>query len=246
MTATNIARIITGTKHERVVQLFQICDEIFEKNPLLQINPEEELSAFCQRNATKIDLVYIEKPKEKSQVGVEQIEALQNFASTKPILTPFALAIIDDAETLSIAAQNRLLKLIEEPPTYLYVFLLVSNPKELLMTIRSRSHIYEASKIELSSEVAIKALIKSLLDSHSFKDAFKELQAEVEKQPSNQEKLSFLREFAQVLGAAEVIIGYAKAQRLLNLQKNIYRYTSANVNTKLILNYIFLELRSML
>jgi DNA polymerase III subunit delta' len=47
-------------------------------------------------------------------------------------------AIIDQAELMTIEAQNTLLKLLEEPPADTIIILMTSKPQELLATIRSR------------------------------------------------------------------------------------------------------------
>ena len=47
-------------------------------------------------------------------------------------------AIIDDAETLNLPAQNALLKTLEEPPGYAVIFLIAENANALLDTVRSR------------------------------------------------------------------------------------------------------------
>jgi DNA polymerase-3 subunit delta' len=48
------------------------------------------------------------------------------------------VAIIDDAETLNIPAQNALLKTIEEPPPHTIIFVVTRSERALLDTIRSR------------------------------------------------------------------------------------------------------------
>ena len=48
------------------------------------------------------------------------------------------VAIIDDAETLNIPAQNALLKTLEEPPGHAIIFLIAQSERALLDTVRSR------------------------------------------------------------------------------------------------------------
>ena len=49
-----------------------------------------------------------------------------------------AIAILDDAETLNMPAQNALLKTLEEPPGYAIIFLVTQSERALLDTVRSR------------------------------------------------------------------------------------------------------------
>ncbi len=71
--------------------------------------------------------------------GVEEIrEQLCNTMDIKPFSSPYKIYIVMEAERMTEAAQNALLKTIEEPPEYGVVILLTSNISELLSTIQSR------------------------------------------------------------------------------------------------------------
>lgn len=52
-----------------------------------------------------------------------------------------SIGVIDDADSMSEIIQNKLLKIIEEPPESTVIILLVSNKERLLSTIRSRCKI---------------------------------------------------------------------------------------------------------
>ena len=56
----------------------------------------------------------------------------------KPYSSPYKIYIVEDAEKMTIQAQNALLKTIEEPPVYAVLLLLTANAGMLLPTIRSR------------------------------------------------------------------------------------------------------------
>lgn len=56
----------------------------------------------------------------------------------RPYSSPYKIYIIDDAEKMTMQAQNALLKTIEEPPSYVVVLLLTTNASSLLQTILSR------------------------------------------------------------------------------------------------------------
>lgn len=83
--------------------------------------------------------------------------ALVRFISEKILLKPLrgqkkALIIID-AQTLSIPAQNALLKMLEEPPESTIIIVGSDNPLSLLPTILSRCQILSISVPDNSSEV---------------------------------------------------------------------------------------------
>lgn len=71
-------------------------------------------------------------------VKIDQIRAVQHFASLAPSVSPGRVCLIEDAELMTVQAANSLLKLLEEPPPG-FVFILVAGTlKPLLPTILSR------------------------------------------------------------------------------------------------------------
>lgn len=60
------------------------------------------------------------------------------FVDSRPMEGWRKVLIIRQAERMNIALANHLLKLVEEPPSYLLMVLLTHRPGELLKTIRSR------------------------------------------------------------------------------------------------------------
>lgn len=84
------------------------------------------------------DVIWIKHEKPMS-IGVEEIRTqLNDTVGIKPYEGKYKIYIIDEAEKLTVQAQNSLLKTIEEPPVYAVVFLLTTNPDILLPTIVSR------------------------------------------------------------------------------------------------------------
>lgn len=89
----------------------------------------------------------------KKTIGVDEVRDFFATASLTPSVLDFKAYIIDKADTLTLQAQNALLKIIEEPPSYTYIFLLCENSEKLLPTVRSRAQkiimqAFEASEIE--------------------------------------------------------------------------------------------------
>ena len=56
----------------------------------------------------------------------------------KPIISDRKVYIIDDADKMTIEAQNCLLKTLEEPPSYVIIILIGTNEEKFLNTIKSR------------------------------------------------------------------------------------------------------------
>lgn len=72
------------------------------------------------------------------KIKIETIRALKQKIYLYPLEAPAKVVIIDDAEAMTDAAANALLKILEEPPSDTYFFLIASRPLRLLPTIRSR------------------------------------------------------------------------------------------------------------
>lgn len=84
------------------------------------------------------DLLYLthEKP---SSIGVDDIrQQIQNTVPIRPYSGRYKVYVVDEAEKMTVQAQNALLKTIEEPPHYVIIFLLTANPDIFLPTILSR------------------------------------------------------------------------------------------------------------
>jgi DNA polymerase-3 subunit delta' len=74
----------------------------------------------------------------KKNISIEQIRELQNKLSLRSFLNSYKVAIIDEAETLSQAAANSLLKTLEEPTAKTVLMLLATNIITIPKTIVSR------------------------------------------------------------------------------------------------------------
>ncbi len=53
----------------------------------------------------------------------------------RPYSSYYKIYIVDEAEKMTVQAQNALLKTIEEPPSYAVILLLTTNPEAFLPTI---------------------------------------------------------------------------------------------------------------
>ena len=77
-----------------------------------------------------------EKP---NTISVDDIrEQVNNTIDVKPYQGPYKIYIIDQADLMTVQAQNAILKTIEEPPAYAIIMLLTENADTLLPTITSR------------------------------------------------------------------------------------------------------------
>ncbi|MFC2067534.1 ATP-binding protein [Chloroflexota bacterium] len=76
--------------------------------------------------------------KPRVEISIEQVREMQHSASLPPFEGKYKTFIINGAEQLSIEAANCLLKLLEEPASYIVFMLLTTNERLLPATVLSR------------------------------------------------------------------------------------------------------------
>lgn len=87
-------------------------------------------------NQPDIIRVTHEKP---GSIGVDDIRAqINGDIAIKPYSSPRKIYIVNEAEKMTVQAQNALLKTLEEPPAYAVILLLTTNVNAFLPTILSR------------------------------------------------------------------------------------------------------------
>lgn len=89
-------------------------------------------------------------PQEQS-IKKEQIEHLQKEFTYSGFESNRKVYIIEDAETLTTNAGNRILKFLEEPTTQTTAILLTVNSRTILPTIRSRCQVIDLQPLDASS-----------------------------------------------------------------------------------------------
>lgn len=77
----------------------------------------------------------------------KHIEEFQNNILLKPYESNRKVFIIEASDTMTISAQNRLLKILEEPPQYAVIILITQSSHSLLPTIRSRSQMIKFNRV---------------------------------------------------------------------------------------------------
>ena len=83
------------------------------------------------------DILYIESPNNNIPIDTIRQEVVEK-AVFSPNISDRKIYVIYDCINLSEAAQNAMLKTLEEPPVFDTFFLVTSNANKLLETIRSR------------------------------------------------------------------------------------------------------------
>lgn len=85
------------------------------------------------------DVITVGLEDDKVTIGVETVRNLKNDMFTAPNDLSVKVYIIEDADRMTMQAQNAFLLSLEEPPSYVLFFLLCENSANMLETVRSRA-----------------------------------------------------------------------------------------------------------
>lgn len=102
------------------------------------------------KNGVDVTVVTNEKYDKKSKTDAISVDAIRGASAdmyVKPYSADKRVFIIPDAEKMTPQAQNALLKVFEEPPSYCVIILITKNDNMLLQTIRSRAVTYRFDRL---------------------------------------------------------------------------------------------------
>jgi DNA polymerase III subunit delta' len=91
---------------------------------------------------THPDVMTISVEEDASQIKIAQIRRVLSMLDLQPLEGRNKIFIIDPADMMNDEAANALLKGLEEPPENSFFILITVNVHELLLTVRSRSQVY--------------------------------------------------------------------------------------------------------
>ncbi len=82
------------------------------------------------------------------QISIQQMRLLKERAQFQPLKGRHRIFLIDRLDRANEQAANSLLKILEEPPSYLILICTAENAYDLLPTIRSRSLIFNLRRLD--------------------------------------------------------------------------------------------------
>jgi hypothetical protein len=97
------------------------------------LNAYDEQLNYLDKN--RLDLLFLDKP------TVDECRNAALFANISPTINKYKIIVIDKAEQINKSSSNSLLKLIEEPPSYVKIVLLCGH-KKIMPTIKSRAKVF--------------------------------------------------------------------------------------------------------
>ncbi len=77
----------------------------------------------------------------ETSIGITEVREAIKFLSKKPTQSPNNIVVFYNAHLLTIPAQNAILKILEEPPANSLIYLVTTQPDQLIPTILSRCQI---------------------------------------------------------------------------------------------------------
>ena len=114
------------------------------------------------------DLIVVSRLDDRRDITIEQIRAMQQELSLRPLEGRRRIVIVDDAAELSEHAEVALLKTLEEPPSHAVLLMLTPTAQRLLDTIRSRMQAL-AFRLVPTAEIAegLRARFGSAAEKHA-------------------------------------------------------------------------------
>jgi DNA polymerase III subunit delta' len=112
-----------------------------QTDELPDLAPDEAIAAFRDRHVPADhhpDLHWLFPEEDKTAVSVEQIRAAAAALNLKAHAGGAKVVLLEQADGMTTAAANALLKTLEEPSADTYLLLLADQPNRLPATIRSR------------------------------------------------------------------------------------------------------------
>lgn len=176
------------------------------------------------------DLLEIQIPKNKKSIGIDEVRVIPNFLALKPLSYSQKIVIIKDGNVLTPEAQNSLLKILEETPSYARIFIEVKHLTNLLPTILSRCQTFFLQDKKNVLEIERKFLDMSLSEKFSLAES-------LSKKEKN-EIIEFLNQILVEIKESDLEIPKNSSYFFI---ESIEKITKYNLNTRLALENLFLN-----
>ena len=173
-----------------------IGKSLFAEELAVKILGKDEIKQY-------VDIIKLKLFKNKKSIGIEEIKYIIEEINKKPYEGDKKVVILYNSDKLTEAAQNALLKTIEEPPQGSFIILLCEKLDGILDTVKSRCQIYKLNRLNSKD-------MKVFLNSK-----FRRL--------SDQELISIMAFSDGVPGRAEKFISSSALREVRNMTINIFK-----------------------
>ena len=155
--------LLTGPKGVGKYLVAQVAAEVMNCRTPVEANGGLAIDScgvcsVCNRiqRGSYPDVIELE-PTESGSITVEQIRVVLGQVGYKPFEARRRVVIVDEADMMVAAAQNALLKTLEEPNASTQMILVTSRPGLLLDTVRSRCPQLRFSLLDVEEIIAVLA-----------------------------------------------------------------------------------------
>lgn len=213
---------------------------------------KEKAKSFFPKPTPHPDFLYLTP---EISIGIDQIRRVKHFVGLRPYSEIYKVAYIEEAQNLTIEAQNAFLKTLEEPPERTIVILTAPSIDSLLPTIVSRCQILSLKRIILEEKndddkkfiEFILLISKSIADTFSYASSFFRERNSAKKWLEENERILF-NLFHKSKRDGENVFSLTNLQYLLLQQamREAKKRISQNVNPRFVLENFFIETGSIL
>ncbi len=144
----------SGSGKRTVASLYAralLCQNLTEK-------PCNHCSSCRKALAQSHPDLHVIRPAEPGKaLGVEDARGLQRLIDMKPYEGGRVIVVVEEAQDLTVQAQNALLKTLEEPPPHVVLVLLTDSLSALLPTIQSRCTVVKIARLSPADVLAVLA-----------------------------------------------------------------------------------------
>lgn len=192
--------------------------------------------------------------KDSNEISIAQVREAQRFLSFKPFYNLMKTVIVMGAEKMTLEAQNCFLKTLEEPKGNAIIFLVSEKPAMLLPTILSRCHELKSlysDQADFSREESDNwSKIKDIIN-YNLSEKFNYVKNLNLTSEDLNNILNFMQKYFRKIMLAKIGIGDTSEAKdypiekikdiLINIDKIYYQNSTSNINFKLALEVLLME-----
>ena len=127
------------TTFARLISKYYLCENLTEAGPCEQCDMCKSINEILiSGESSEVECPGVTELDATIMNGKEAIQEVLDNALQAPIYSNLKVLIVDECHMISSAAQNSMLKIIEDIPSHLVVIFATTNPEKVLQTIKSR------------------------------------------------------------------------------------------------------------
>lgn len=183
----------------------------------------------CRKTAahTHPDVITVERRDDRRELVVDQIRELSRECYVVPNEGLKKIFLLPEADKMNPSAQNALLKLLEEPPSYAAFLLLGVNPGSFLPTIRSRC---VAMSVETTESGARDSRAEALADAFVSGDSLSLAKQCFRLEKADRDSFDLFVDALYAAAVRRAVSGSGAAVRLAELAETLREMRARNVS----------------